>query len=334
MSTNQKIASLMRTLSLPSTPNIITQFNNLIKNGGGGGCSDFTLTVEALAFVNPGTDVDGIGIMTSATNQEYLYKQGEKVVSLVLPWVVVPESSLGDYRFLPFLNITTDRSCCQDAIQISLVGENIQDLAEYVPLDFEIPEGESAIMIPLVFSSEASFGPKIIGVQAIGCGQNKIKDLYFEYFNDHPCPDAVEVYASVSGPSYLLNVTYVSVQFRNTDIGLISGDYEVEVFKNGSSIGTRTGFTYSYSSILYMDTFDYSAYYTMDVKFTPWSFNNSAHLNDCGDYCGSYSRTAGFNTTFLIFPCQPEPPYYGSFAIGEDILAMFAIGEDILGGYE
>jgi len=300
----------------------------------GGGCNNFTLTVEALAFVNPSIDVDGIGLLISATNQEYLYKEGEEVVSRILPWISVPQSSLAENGVLPSLNITIDRSCCQDAIQISLVGEDIQDLAEYVPLNFEVPEGESAIMIPLVFSSEASFGPKIIGVQAIGCGQNKIKDLYFEYFNDHPCPDAVEVYATVMGQSYSPNVTYVTVQFRNTDIGLISGDYEVEVFKNGSSIGTRTGFTYSYSSILYMDTFDYSAYYTMDVKFTPWSFNNSAHLNDCGDYCGSYSRTAGFNTTFLIFPCQPEPPYYGSFAIGEDILAMFAIGEDILGGYE
>jgi len=299
----------------------------------GGGCNNFTLTVEALAFINPSIDVDGgIGLMTSAANQEYLYKEGEEVVSRILPWISVPQSSLAENGVLPSLNITIDRSCCQDAIQISLVGEDIQDLAEYVPLNFEVPEGESAIMIPLVFSSEASFGPKIIGVQAIGCGQNKIKDLYFEYFNDSPCPDSVQVYASLSGSSGM-GGTSVGLQFQLTDIGLISGDYEVELFKNGFSLGTRTGFAYSYTSLQYTETFDNSAYYTLDVKFTPWSFNNSARFNDCGDYCGSYSSTGSFYRSFTIFTCQPEP-YYGSFAIGEDILGMFAIGETILGGYQ
>ena len=306
----------MRTLGLPSTPNVITQLKNLL--GSGGGCDDFTLTVEALAFVNPGLGDDSIGLIISATNQEYFFKEEEGVVSLVLPWLALPEELIGDDGgFLPSLNIITDRSCCQDAIQISLVGEDTQDLAEYVPLDFEVPAEESAIMIPLVFSPEASFGPKIIGVQAIGCGQNKIKDIYFEYINPNTyvCPESIEAFVSVYNNFGTWYDLYI---YSET-----AGDYEVEFFINGISAGITTGYTNGNGEQIRVNvskSWNPSAYHSLDIRFTPWPFSGTTE--DCGDYCVSFGRTGSFSESITLLPCAPEP-YYGMSAIGEDILVTY-----------
>ena len=311
MSVNQKIASLMRTLGLPSTPNVITQLKNLL--GGGGGCDDFTLTVEALAFVNPNLGGDSGGLITSATNQNYFLKEGEEIVSLVLPWIVIPVESGTD--ILPTLNIKTDRSCCQDAIQISLVGEDIKDLEEFVPLDFEIPAGESGIMIPFLLSSEASFGPKIIGVQAIGCGQNKIKDLYFEYINpDSGCPDSIGALVSVYNNFGTWYDLYI---YSDT-----AGDYEVEFFINGISALTTTGYTNGNGERIQVSVsplWDPSAYHYLDIRFTPYQFADS---ENCGDYCASYGTTGTFTESLTLTPCPPEP-YYGMAAIGEDVIVSY-----------
>jgi len=314
MSVNQKIASLMRTLSLPSTPNVITQLKNLL--GSGGGCDDFTLTVEALAFVNPGLSDDSLGLIISATNQEYFFKEEEGVVSRILPWLALPEELIGDDGgFLPSLNIITDRSCCQDAIEISLVGEDTQDLAEYVPLDFEVPAGESAIMIPLVFSREASFGPKIIGVQAIGCGQNKIKDIYFEYINPNTyvCPESIEAFVSV----YNNFGTWYNLYIYSET----AGDYEVEFFINGISAGITRGYTNGGGEeiqVYVSAVWNPSAYHSLNIRFTPWPFSGTTE--DCGDYCVvSFGGTGSFSEPITLLPCGPEP-YYGMSAIGEDIL--------------
>jgi hypothetical protein len=314
MSVNQKIASFMKTLGLPSTPNIIIQFNNLL--GSGGGCDDFTLTVEALAFVDPNAIGDGTGLTTIATNQEYFFKEEEGVVSLILPWVILPESSISESQILPSLNITTDRGCCQDAIQISLVGEDTQDLAEYVPLDFEVPEGESAIMIPLMFSSEASFGPKVIGVQAIGCGQDKIKDLYFEYINPNSgCPDSIGALVSVYNNFGTWYDLYI---YSDT-----AGDYEVEFFINGISALTTTGYTNGNGERIQVSVsplWDPSAYHYLDIRFTPYEFVDEE--NNCGDYCASYGTTGTFTRSLTLTPCPPEP-YYGMAAIGEDVIVSY-----------
>jgi hypothetical protein len=156
MSANQKVISLMKTLGLPSTPNVITQFLNLI----GGGSDDFTLTVEALAFIDPieeGGREDSI--ITVASNQEYLVQTEEGIQTVIYPWQSFPPGE-GYEGILPALNIKVDRSSCQDAIQIELVGENISDLSFDVPREFEIPEGESAIMIPLYFSEKHLLGQR------------------------------------------------------------------------------------------------------------------------------------------------------------------------------
>jgi hypothetical protein len=208
------------------------------------------------------------------------------------------------------LNITTDRGCCQDAIQISLVGEDTQDLAEYVPLDFEVPEGESAIMIPLMFSSEASFGPKIIGVQAIGCGQDKIKDLYFEYINPNAgCPKFIEAFVSVYNNFGTWYDLYI---YSET-----AGDYEVEFFINGISAGTQTGYTNGNGEEIQVSVsplWDPGAYHFLDIRFTPYEFADS---ENCGDYCASYGSTGSFSQSLTLSPCEP---YYGMAAIGEDII--------------
>ena len=315
MSVNQKIASLMRTLGLPSTPNVITQLKNLLGSGG----DDFALTVEALAFVNPGLEGDGIGLIISAANQEYFFKEEEGVVSLILPWIALPEDQIGSNGgFLPSLNIITDRSCCQDAIQISLVGEDTQDLADFVPLDFEVPEGESAIMIPLVFSSEASFGPKIIGVQAIGCGQDKIKDLYFEYINPNAgCPESISGFLSVYnnfGTWYNLNI------YSET-----AGDYEIEFFINGISAGTEMGYTTGDGETIQVKvskSWDPTAYHFLNIRFTPYEFVDGE--NNCGDYCVNFGSTGPFTESLTLYPCKPEP-YYGMEAIGEGILVGYPV---------
>ena len=308
MSVNQKIASLMRTLGLPSTPNVITQLKNLL--GSGGGCDDFTLTVEALAFVNPGLGGDD-GLITSATNQQYFIREESgEIVSIVLPWIMLPLESGAD--ILPSLNIRTDRSCCQDAIQISLVGEDIKDLEEVVPLDFEIPEGESAIMIPFLFSSGTSLGPKIIGVQAIGCGQNKIKDLYFEYIDpDGGCPETIEGFVSVYNNFGTWYDLYI---YSET-----AGDYEVEFFINGISAATTTGYTNGNGELIQVNvspSWDPTAKHSLQIRFTPYQFVDS---ENCGDYCVNLSGTGSFSESLTLYPCKPEP-YYGMAAIGEGIL--------------
>jgi len=318
MSINQKIVRLMETLSLPSTPNVITQLKNLL--GSGGGCDNFTLTVEALAFVNPGLELDGIGLIISATNQEYFFQEEEGVVSLILPWIALPEESIGrNGGILPSLNIMIDRSCCQDAIQISLVGEDTQDLAEYVPLNFEVPEGESAIMIPFVFSSEASFGPKVIGVQAIGCGQNKIKDLYFEYVDPDAfeCPDEVQGYISTYNP------TGDPEDGSIVNLGInapVAGDYEI-IFNIAGEIFpiTLSGFINGGTNVQIPIDYPWSSdtIAEITVKYTPYEFEGI----ECGTYCETfvYVGYVNYNLNLTKDACRPEP-YYGMAAIGERIL--------------
>ena len=261
----------------------------------GGGCDDFTLTIEALAFVShdSGGDLDrDYAAIISATNQEYLFKEEGEVVSRIIPWITFPEGS--NYGgFLSSLSITVDRSCCQDAIQISLVGENTQDLAEYVPLDFEIPEGESAIMIPLVFSSEASFGPKIIGVQAIGCDQDKIKDLYFEYIDPNvvTCPPSIGGFVSV----YNNDGTWYDLYFYS-DIG---GDYEVEFFIDGISAGTQTGYTNGNGETIQVNVspaWDDNASYQLNITFSPYELPDLI----CGDYSTEVNGVGSFTNNFML----------------------------------
>ena len=261
----------------------------------GGGCDDFTLTIEALAFVipNPGGDLDENYVsIISATNQEYLFKEEGEVVSRIIPWVAFPEE-YGRGEFLSSLSITVDRSCCQDAIQISLVGENTQDLAEYVPLDFDIPEGESAIMIPLVFSSEASFGPKIIGVQAIGCDQNKIKDLYFEYIDPNvvTCPLSIGGFVSV----YNNDGTGYDLYFYSQ----IGGDYEVEFFIDGISAGIVSGYTNGDGESLTVNVsaaWDDNATHQLNITFSPYELPDLI----CGDYSTTVSGVGSFSENFIL----------------------------------
>ena len=309
-----KTKELLQLLKLPTNSQTIRTLDAAFGRGGGG-CDDFTLTVEALAFVNPGLGDDSIGLIISATNQEYFFKEKEEVVSRILPWLALPEELIGDDGgFLPSLNIITDRSCCQDAIQISLVGEDTQDLAEYVPLDFEVPAEESAIMIPLVFSSEASFGPKIIGVQAIGCGQNKIKDIYFEYINPNTyvCPESIEAFVSVYNNFGTWYDLYI---YSET-----AGDYEVEFFINGISAGITTGYTKGNGEQIRVNVsaaWNPSAYHSLDIRFAPYEFVDGT---PCGNYCVvSFGGTGSFSEPITLLPCEPEP-YYGMAAIGEDIL--------------
>ncbi len=76
-----------------------------------GGCDEFTLTVEALAFVNPGLNNRDLGFIVSAANQEYFFQEEEGVVSRIIPWIALPEESMGrEGGFFPSLNIKTDRS--------------------------------------------------------------------------------------------------------------------------------------------------------------------------------------------------------------------------------
>jgi len=316
MSVNQKIVRLMETLSLPSTPNVITQFKNLL----GGGCDDFTLTVEALAFVNPGLEDENLRLIISATNQEYFFKEDEGVSRLILPWIALPETSIGEGAdILPSLNIITDRSCCKDAIQISLVGEDTQEMAEYVPLAFEVPEGESAIMIPFLFSSEASFGTKVISVQAIGCGQDKIKDLFFEYVN----PDAFECPKSVEGFISTFNPTGNPDDGSVVNLGIyseVSGDYEIIINILGEIAPiTLSGFINGGRNVEIEIEYPWSSDTEAEitVKFTPYEFEGI----ECGTYCETFVYT-GYVNYFLDLTrdaCKPEP-YYGMSAIGEDIL--------------
>jgi len=311
MSANQKIASLMRTLGLPSTPNVITQFKNLLE----GGCDDFTLTVEALAFVDPGLG-DDRRIIASAANQEYFLNQEEGVESVILPWITLPEESIIDDGLLPSLNIKTDRSCCQDAIQISLVGEDIKDLAEYVPLNFEVPAGESAIMIPFGFSFEAPLGPKIIGVQAIGCGQNKIKDLYFEYID----PDAFECPESIDGSVTVYNSfgTWFDLYFYSE----IGGDYDVTFYVNGKEVLTTSGYTSGQEEQIKVNVssvWDPTAAHSLNIRFKPYEFSSGIA---CDDYCNAISGIGSFSESFSLSPCELEP-YYGMSAIGEDVVIEY-----------
>ena len=272
---------------------------------GGGGCDDFTLTVEAIAFVDPREEGEGENsILTLASNQEYLVQSEEGIQTVIYPWQSFPPGQ-GYGDLLPALNIKVDRSCCQDAIRISLVGENIQDLEEYVPLDFEIPEGESAIMIPLVFSSEASFGPKIIGVQAIGCDQNKIKDLYFEYIDPNvvECPPSVDGYVTV----YNNFGTWYDLYFYS-DIG---GDYEVEFFIDGISAGIQAGYTNGNGELLQVivsGAWDDNASHELNITFSPYQLPDLI----CGDYSTVIDGVGSFNTNFLlmgnIVPPRPGGP--------------------------
>jgi hypothetical protein len=217
------------------------------------------------------------------------------------------------------LNIKTDRSCCQDAIQISLVGEDIKDLEEFVPLDFEIPAGESGIMIPFLLSSEASFGPKIIGVQAIGCGQNKIKDLYFEYID----PDVFECPTEIQGYISTYNITGDPEDGTIVNLGIyapVAGDYEIifniagEIFPITLS-GFINGGTNVQIPIDYPWRSDTKAEIT--VKYTPYEFEGI----ECGTYCETfvYVGYVNYNLNLTKDACRPEP-YYGMAAIGERIL--------------
>jgi hypothetical protein len=289
-----------------------------------GGCDDFTLTVEALAVVNPGFDTD-FGFITTPTNQEYFFKEEDgEIVSTIIPWVIFPPTGT-DVNILPTLNIRTDRSCCQDAIQISLVGEDIQDLNEVVPLNFEVPAGESAIMIPLVFSEGASFGPKIIGVQAIGCGQNKIKDLYFEYIdpNAFECPDEIRgfisTFNSTSNPD---DGTTVSLNIYNFSNGnFVSGDYEIIITSEDMVAPIILSGSISEGqniNIPISETWGSSKNGEVTVKFTPYEFEGI----ECGTYCETftYSGYVSYGLTLTNNDACQHEPYYGMSAIGEGLL--------------
>jgi hypothetical protein len=301
MSANQKVISLMKTLGLPSTPSVITQFLNLI----GGGSDDFTLTVEAIAFVDSRVEGEVEGekdtrLLTLGSNQECLVKTEEGIQTVIYPWQSFPPGE--EYSaILPALNIKVDRSSCQDAIQIELVGENISDLSLDVPIEFEIPEGESAIMIPFYFSEEAPFGPKIIGVQAIGCGQNKIKALYFEYIDPNAvtCPNFVEGYVSV----YNNFGTWYSLYFYS-DIG---GDYEVKFIIDGIIAGTQTGYANGNEESIQVNVsaaWDDNASYQLDITFSPYELPDLI----CGDYSTTVEGVGSFSNNFTLMGGIPDGP--------------------------
>jgi hypothetical protein len=299
MSANQKVISLMKTLGLPSTPSVITQFLNLT----GGGSNDFTLTVEALAFIDPTEEGEGEKdreVITLGSNQEYLVKTEEGIQTVIYPWQSFPPGE--EYSgILPALNIKVDRSSCQDAIQIELVGENISDLSLDVPREFEIPEGESAIMIPLYFSEEAPFGPKIIGVQAIGCGQNKIKALYFEYIDPNAveCPNFVEGYVSV----YNNFGTWYDLYFY----AQTGGDYEVEFFIDGISAGILYGYVNGNAEPVQVNVsavWDDNASHQLNITFSPYEMPDLI----CGDYFNSVNGVGSFSDNFTLMGGIPDGP--------------------------
>jgi hypothetical protein len=303
MSANQKalnqgkVISLMKTLGLPSTPSVITQFLNLI----GGGSDDFTLTVEALAFIDSSKEGEkDTQLLTLGSNQEYLVQSAAGIQTVIYPWQAYPPGEgLGD--IMPALNIKVDRSSCQDAIQIELVGENISDLSLDVPREFEIPEGESAIMIPFYFLKEASFGPKIIGVQAIGCGQNKIKDLYFEYLDPYAatCPPSVDGYTSV----YNNFGTWYDLALYSQ----IGGDYEVEFFIDGISAGTQTGYTSGIGEPIQVNvsaTWDDNASHQLNITFSPYELPDLI----CGNYSTVVNGVGAFTVNFTLMGGIPDGP--------------------------
>ncbi len=307
-----KTKELLQLLKLPTNPQTIRTLDAAF---GGGGCDDFTLTVEALAFVGPESEDDSI--VTSASNQEYFIYNDElkEAIKVVVPWKIFQETT----DVLPSLNIKIDRSCCKDAIQIELVGENIADLNLSVPTSFEVPEEESAIMIPFTFSSEASFGPKIIGVQAIGCGQNKIKDLYFEYVNsdDTTCPEFIKGQVSV----YNNFGTWFNL-FIYSEVG---GDYEVVFYINGIEARTTSGYTNGNGELIEFQVsprWDATAEHSLEIKFTPYEFTDG---KNCGSYCMDLSNVGSFDESFTLYPCEP---YYGMAAIGEDILLKKNVDRD------
>jgi len=301
-----KTKELLQLLKLPTNPQAIRILNSSF---GGGGSDNFTLTVEAIAFIDPREEEEKENsILTLASNQEYLVRTEEGIQTVIYPWQAYP---LGEEYadILPALNIKVDRSSCQDAIQIELVGENISDLSFDVPIEFEIPEGESAIMIPFYFSEEASFGPKIIGVQATGCGQNKIKDLYFEYIDPNvvTCPPSVEGYVTV----YNNFGTWYDLYFYS-DIG---GDYEVEFFIDGISAGTQTGYTSGIGEPIQVNvsaTWDDNASHQLNITFSPYELPDLI----CGDYSTTVDGVGSFNNNFVLMggilpgpgdPGEPKP---------------------------
>ena len=297
MSANQKVILLMKTLGLPSTPSVITQFLNLT----GRGSDDFTLTVEALAFIDSKAEGEkDTQLLTLGSNQEYLVQSAAGIQTVIYPWQSFPPGeNFGD--IMPALNIKVDRSSCQDAIQIELVGENISDLSLDVPREFEIPEGESAIMIPFYFSEEASFGPKIIGVQAIGCGQNKIKDLYFEYIdpNAATCPPSVDGYASV----YNNFGTWYDLALYSQ----IGGDYEVKFFIDGISAGTQTGYANGDGETIRVNvsaTWDDNASHQLNITFSPYELPDLI----CGDYSTDVNGVGAFTVNFTLMGGIPDGP--------------------------
>ena len=287
-----KTKELLQLLKLPTNPQTIRILN---ASFGGGGSDDFTLTVEALAFIDPTEEGEGEKdreVITLGSNQEYLVKTEEGIQTRIFPWQVYPVGEgLGD--IMPALNIKVDRSSCQDAIQIELVGENISDLSLDVPREFEIPEGESAIMIPFYFLKEASFGPKIIGVQAIGCGQNKIKDLYFEYID----PDAVECPPSVEGYVTVYNNfgTWYDLYFYSQ----IGGDYEVEFFIDGISAGTQAGYVNGNAEPIVVNVsaeWDDNASHQLNITFSPYQLPDLI----CGDYSTTVDGVGSFDNNFVL----------------------------------
>ena len=301
-----KTKELLQLLKLPTNPQAIRTLNAAF-GGGGGGSDDFTLTVEAIAFIDPrGGGEEKNSILALASNQEYLVKTEEGIQTRIFPWQVYPPGEgFGD--IMPALNIKVDRSSCQDAIQIELVGENISDLSLDVPREFEIPEGESAIMIPFYFLKEASFGPKIIGVQAIGCGQNKIKDLYFEYIDPNvvECPPSVDGYVTV----YNNFGTWYDLYFYS-DIG---GDYEVKFIIDGIIAGTQMGYTNAGGELIQVNVsaaWDDNASHQLDIAFSPYQMPDLM----CGEYSITVDGVGAFTNNFMIIggiqpgPGQPGEP--------------------------
>jgi hypothetical protein len=291
---------LLQLLKLPRTPQAIRILN---ESFGGGGSDNFTLTVEALAFIDPTEEGEGEKdreVITLGSNQEYLVKTEEGIQTVIYPWQSFPPGE--EYSgILPALNIKVDRSSCQDAIQIELVGENISDLSLDVPREFEILEGESAIMIPLYFSEEAPFGPKIIGVQAIGCGQNKIKDLYFEYLDPYAatCPPSVDGYTSV----YNNFGTWYDLALYSQ----IGGDYEVEFFIDGISAGTQTGYTSGIGEPIQVNvsaTWDDNASHQLNITFSPYELPDLI----CGDYSTVVNGVGAFTVNFTLMGGIPDGP--------------------------
>ena len=291
---------LLQLLKLPRTPQAIRILN---ESFGGGGSDNFTLTVEALAFIDPTEEGEGEKdreVITLGSNQEYLVKTEEGIQTVIYPWQSFPPGE--EYSgILPALNIKVDRSSCQDAIQIELVGENISDLSLDVPREFEIPEGESAIMIPFYFLKEASFGPKIIGVQAIGCGQNKIKDLYFEYLDPYAatCPPSVDGYTSV----YNNFGTWYDLALYSQ----IGGDYEVEFFIDGISAGTQTGYMNGDGEPIQVNVsavWDDNASHQLNITFSPYELPDLI----CGNYSTVVNGVGAFTVNFTLMGGIPDGP--------------------------